>query len=351
MNGQTAAQIMNFEIMLTVLTGPEAGVAYKLIGETVSLGRSSENDVIIHDNKSSRHHARIERRGDEFWIIDLGSTAGMLVNNKETKECSLHPGDEITIGMIVMRFGFAEGLALVKSHQVTAQVAITSSSPMPGPASAAVQPGLPPLPLTKNLNLNSEPATWWQNANANPPRSRKPKKNYLPMFLIAIVALVALFFWKGGTGKRPGFKVKDEALLEQEIQATTESNEQKQQLIAKAGKDTQQYIEAQAFYLRGSREYNSGNYNRAVQEFQTALSIYPNHPLARRYLEESRIKNNQTITDSLERAEKAFQLEKYRIAKSEYKNVMRLSGDPNNKNSQLAYKRLETIELILQNNL
>jgi hypothetical protein len=57
------------------------------------------------------------------------------------------------------------------------------------------------------------------------------------------------------------------------------------------------------------------------------------------------------VSDSLERAEKAFQLEKYRLAKSEYKNVIRLSGDPNNKSYQLANKRLETIELILQNNM
>ena len=336
MSTKAAANLPATEFMLTVLTGPEAGVAYKLIGQAVTLGRSSENDVVIQDNKSSRNHAIIERRGSDFWIVDLGSTAGLMVNEVPVKEQNLQSGDLITIGTTVFRFGRPEGLSLIQ-----AAPPLPAASPMPQ------------LPLTKNLNIGApspDPSSPWAQP-AKPRRSRGPQKNYLPMVLIAAIILGFIFLSQKHTGTGSGFKVKDEALLDQEIQATTETNDQKQQQIFKAGKDTQQYAEAQAFYLRGSREFRAGNYNRAAQEFQTALSIYPNHPLARRYLEESRIKNNQMVSDSLERAEKAFQLEKYRLAKSEYKNVIRLSGDPNNKSYQLANKRLETIELILQNNM
>jgi hypothetical protein len=68
--------------------------------------------------------------------------------------------------------------------------------------------------------------------------------------------------------------------------------------------------------------------------------------LARRYLERSKLKLNEMITASLERGEKAFQLQQYNRAKSEYKTVLFLNNDPKSKTVQLAEKRLEAIRLI-----
>jgi len=48
--------------------------------EVVTIGSSSRNDVVIDDPTVSRHHARIELRGGELVICDLGSTNGTTVD-------------------------------------------------------------------------------------------------------------------------------------------------------------------------------------------------------------------------------------------------------------------------------
>ncbi len=71
---------------------------WKLEGDEISLGRSSSNTIAIDDPNVSRAHAQLIRRGEDWWIVDLGSTNGTLVNNSAVKERRLTPGDRITIG-------------------------------------------------------------------------------------------------------------------------------------------------------------------------------------------------------------------------------------------------------------
>jgi hypothetical protein len=71
---------------------------WKLESEEVGLGRSSSNTIVIDDPNVSRAHARMVKRGEDWWIVDLGSTNGTLVNNSAVKERRLTPGDRITIG-------------------------------------------------------------------------------------------------------------------------------------------------------------------------------------------------------------------------------------------------------------
>lgn len=56
------------------------GRAYLLDEKTpfLTLGRDQGNDLLIEDRKASRHHARIERRGDKFYYVDQ-STNGSYV--------------------------------------------------------------------------------------------------------------------------------------------------------------------------------------------------------------------------------------------------------------------------------
>ena len=46
------------------------------------VGRGTECDVQIPDQRVSRQHFRLERRGDELWVEDLGSRAGTRLNGR-----------------------------------------------------------------------------------------------------------------------------------------------------------------------------------------------------------------------------------------------------------------------------
>src|SRR5205807_2232667 len=54
---------------LTIETGPDAGHKHRAGDHALRLGRSPDNDVILRDPATSGHHARLERRGDQFWLV------------------------------------------------------------------------------------------------------------------------------------------------------------------------------------------------------------------------------------------------------------------------------------------
>ena len=47
------------------------------VRDGLTLGRSSDNDVVLRDFSVSRHHARIEEGEDGLQIVDLESNNGV----------------------------------------------------------------------------------------------------------------------------------------------------------------------------------------------------------------------------------------------------------------------------------
>jgi hypothetical protein len=52
-----------------------------LVGK-IKLGRDKANDIVLEDKLVSRRHAVIQKIGEEYFLEDLGSTNGTLVNGK-----------------------------------------------------------------------------------------------------------------------------------------------------------------------------------------------------------------------------------------------------------------------------
>ncbi|TME42179.1 MAG: FHA domain-containing protein [Chloroflexi bacterium] len=93
-----------FAALLTFESGPFAGRIVALPSQMVSIGRAPDNDVVVGDPATSGHHGRIEVRTGSFWISDLGSTNGTLVNGEPVIEKQLSDNDMIAIGQNTLRF-------------------------------------------------------------------------------------------------------------------------------------------------------------------------------------------------------------------------------------------------------
>ena len=91
---------------LTIESGPDAGHAHRATDKAIRLGRSPDNDVILRDPATSGHHARLERRGEAFYVVDLGSTNGTFVNGESVQEKQLNDGDRLTVGQNSLHFSF-----------------------------------------------------------------------------------------------------------------------------------------------------------------------------------------------------------------------------------------------------
>ena len=72
--------------------------------EPVSMGRLPECDIVLSDPNVSRRHAEVRRRGNDFIVVDLGSTNGTRVNGAGVRERQLVDGDEIMLGSTRIRF-------------------------------------------------------------------------------------------------------------------------------------------------------------------------------------------------------------------------------------------------------
>ena len=95
------------DYFLEVLEGSESGKTVPLSGSNLIIGRDAgQCSLVINDQKVSRIHAQINRyQGDLFYLEDLGSTHGTLLNGKPLHEAALiSSGDWITVGDSVMQF-------------------------------------------------------------------------------------------------------------------------------------------------------------------------------------------------------------------------------------------------------
>lgn len=70
------------------------------------IGRGRGADAVLAEPTISRAHAAIGFQGDEgFFVQDLGSTNGTLLNGARTQRAVLADGDEIRMGRLHLRVG------------------------------------------------------------------------------------------------------------------------------------------------------------------------------------------------------------------------------------------------------
>ncbi len=65
---------------------------------SVSIGRKSDNDIIIDNPVVSGIHARIVKQGESFFVEDLNSTNGTYLAGRKIVKSGITNGDEIVIG-------------------------------------------------------------------------------------------------------------------------------------------------------------------------------------------------------------------------------------------------------------
>jgi pSer/pThr/pTyr-binding forkhead associated (FHA) protein len=67
---------------LVITTGPRAGTELQLGTEPLTIGRSGESGLVIRDDYTSTHHARLLLWNNEWMIQDLDSTNGTFLAGK-----------------------------------------------------------------------------------------------------------------------------------------------------------------------------------------------------------------------------------------------------------------------------
>lgn len=94
--GQRLSRVRKPGTMFIVFQGKSIPITSR-----ITVGRDADNSIQLKDVLVSRHHAVIQKVKDEFFVEDLHSTNGTLVNAQPIppgKYARLHQADTILIG-------------------------------------------------------------------------------------------------------------------------------------------------------------------------------------------------------------------------------------------------------------
>lgn len=87
------------EHFLHLIVDGKAEKQFPVMGDGIRIGRSAPADVILDDKHVSRRHCRVELKGDDLVVVDLGSTNGTYVDDEKVSEPVVLPvGSILKVG-------------------------------------------------------------------------------------------------------------------------------------------------------------------------------------------------------------------------------------------------------------
>lgn len=291
---------------LTFSNGDKKGTRLKLAAPRITIGRSSDNDIAIeNDAKCSRLHAVIEYGPNGYEIKSHSDKNPALVNGQEVQHALLQNGAIIQLGETKLQFQ-VEVISPNKDLQVKTQQYASVS------------------PATKK---------------ASKKRSSTNSQGLSPTFKIGIAIAVIFFAWLflSETGsKKEKVGITSDRDIEAEIEAAKQIKKAKEDEMRASNRNTVQYQDAQANYVKGFRDFQKGQYSRARDSFQTCLSLFPDHVLCERYLNLSTRKFNEIVQYHMILGRDYRDRNQFNSCMNSLKTVMVMVKDKNSKIYQQA---------------
>jgi pSer/pThr/pTyr-binding forkhead associated (FHA) protein len=289
------------EFVIKVLNGPDKGAVYKLMSAHVKIGRGDDNDIVLTgDTKCSRYHASLTLSENGIEIRDISDRNSVLVNSQQVTHAILLPGSVVQLGDTKLQFNIGGATNLLA----------------PASAHAPVQNG-----------------------------QRKPRKQKTsglsPTFYIVlgVLGLLVVYLLNSPTGPK---KSEPALRTEQEVLNTIDKNRQLVQDIAEQkrqdGRESDQYKEAQANFIKGFRDFQKGQFERALDYFQTCLSIYPQHAQCNQYYTEAKTKFSELVQYYLNLGYEYQRKNQFSQCRSAFNNVRVMQKDRNS----TVYKEADT---------
>ena len=344
-------------VRLKVLEGPHKGVSYKLVSAKITIGRSSENDIILsQDKKCSRRQALVMMAPNGHYSIkDLSQRASLKVNSIIKMQSDLADGDIIEFGKTVMQF--ENPLA---QHPLAQNPLVQNPGPLPATAGALALAPTSAQADPAALNLVSKPsnqevaplglvqdnvhASAQQTHFAFPKAKAQKKINTKFKIVLAVLGLGVLWLLMQDSDKNDK-KQKDslKTMLEREEDVKTLQELKQKEQDKRSINNLPSYQNAQSEYIKGIRDYRKGFYSRAIESFRVCRTIFPKHKLCSSYMEKAKVKNQQLIQAWMVAGKNYRQKRRFVSCMSSFKNVMvtvqNLSGETYE--NDMVYKEAE----------
>lgn len=169
---------------LRIIKGDDPGREYEVTGDTFTIGREVDNDMVINETSVSRRHCQLHKEGDTWMVEDLHSMNGVRINGKKIDGgAELYDGDVISVYDWDIMFTTGTG-GPVRLH--------TDGTPKGAEGEKKVPFSSP----------DSKPES---DENADAPAGRIVKIVLL-VIVLALIVMLAFLILRGRDGKAPDAK-------------------------------------------------------------------------------------------------------------------------------------------------
>jgi pSer/pThr/pTyr-binding forkhead associated (FHA) protein len=307
----------------TIVSGPMKGAVRLMNMPSFVVGRSPECEfVIVNDPKCSRRHAQITSNGSSSEVISLNENNLIAINGNEVERGTLQDGDIVTFGDTKVQY------------QTTS--ASTGSHLVPVGTSAGAGTGAP-MPV------------------AGPSRSRprgKPRRTAKTgsrrLIIYGVLGLVALWLFLPSKAKKAEKGLHSEQQIQQEIEEANKLRDAAEKQSLKRMDSSVMARQAQENYVRGFRDYQKGQYERALFSFQACLALNPDHVLCNRYLRLGQRKFDEVVQQEMVLGMKYRDQNQYKACRSSFRNVMVMVKDANSQVFQQAKANYEACDALVE---
>jgi hypothetical protein len=353
------------KVSIEVVRGPNAGHVYDFEKAQISMGRGPENDLVFaQDVKISRQHIELVVSMNQVIVRNLSQKNPISVDGEVVNEKALRPGVIVRFGDSELKIQFERPAEDLKPNLVAVSSTLGPLQPIPSvTAPVAIMTARTPFP---NQSANQTPAAFsskamttpggnavgapqaggvgsW-NSNAAPAGAGGGRNvgasgasTYRPpsagggrvklYVIIGVVLVGAYFFSQDQIRRKSEVKLRDTVSTEVAITESQSEYDKAVKEIEQKGHDTIQYRLSQEQYLRGFRDYRQGQFVRAMEAFQAALSFYPNHELARKYYALAKRKFDEQIQFNMIQGKRYYGLRNYRLCMGHYSTVIKMKKD------------------------
>ncbi len=291
------------ETKWTIVSGPMTGAVRLVNASEFVIGRSPDSDFIIaNDPKCSRHHGKVTWSGDGCQITSLTENNPVIVNGKAVHRHRLSDGEVILIGSTEILFNLT---TLPVAPNLDHRHLSTARSPG--------QIGMP------------------SRAQSRTSRSRSSNKKS-PLFMYIVVGLIIAVMYFAFSGTSPRKKIlaiRGEQQAQEEIENANKLRESGEKIALDRVDNTANARLAQSHYVRGSRDFHKGQYERALDSFNTCLALNPEHILCNRYKLLASRKFNEIIQLQIVLGRRYRDQNQYKSCLASFRNVMVMIKDSN----------------------
>jgi hypothetical protein len=133
---------------------PASGPPIEIEADRTVVGRDKGCDVVVDDVSVSRKHARIERWGSNWAVVDQRSANGTFIDGQRVAEKVLQSGQELRFGAVSYRVEIDEFTA---GATVLMHMPVASDATVLQPAAVPRRPAAPPAPAPASVPAPAHP--------------------------------------------------------------------------------------------------------------------------------------------------------------------------------------------------